>query len=758
MPYTQQSKCVYKADADGKPTGEALKCFDTDADAQAYLAALTANVSDAKSLDLKAGARHNAQDRALLQEIKTLSKTIAKHADTLGAESPIVSEMKEQKFSNTLKTISQSDEQWVVGNYIVLFGGRDASAFGYVGNTKPIHKNADGTLGEYFTPQTDLESEYTKALQRLPVDWEHGIMELSDDEILGYVDWSTKTIDDKGVFVQRILNRRNQYVKWIEELNGLGYEFGTSSQAVDGKSERADDGALVKWPLKRDTLTYQPAEPRMLSSNALTALKALGLQSKALVTKTAEEVVSDEARAQTVEPQAVTPIIVATPQQEKQKNMTNQNNKAEDPASATPQEEAQEASGAQKLLTAIDDLKKLVSSMMGDMATVKTDVAAQKEEVKAVKTALMKEPARNSAGVAVIDNQEKPFKNLGDFMFAVREATVRDITVERANRLDGIKAFNMKATGAGETVGSDGGFLVQSDQSQALWERAWQTGQLFPKCAQQNIGPQFNGVKIPAVDETSRANGSRWGGIRAYWAAEGGTTTATKPKFNLIELSLKKLFAVIYASDELNADAAAFESFLMRTLPLEIGFNLDTAIIEGTGAGTPLGVLNAPATVSVAKETQAAKTIVFENIVNMWSRLWSGARNDVLWLINQDVEPQLFGMTKAVGTGGVPVYLPAGGLSEKPYSTLFGRPVFPMEQCATLGTVGDIVLFSPSAYITLSKGGLQQASSMHVQFLTDEMTYRWVYRTDGQPLWRSALTPFKGTNTQSPFITLATRA
>ena len=35
------------------------------------------------------------------------------------------------------------------------------------------------------------------------------------------------------------------------------------------------------------------------------------------------------------------------------------------------------------------------------------------------------------------------------------------------------------------------------------------------------------------------------------------------------------------------------------------------------------------------------------------------------------------------------------------------------------------------------KGGLQAAQSMHVQFTTDEMTYRWTYRADGQPLWNT---------------------
>jgi glycine cleavage system H protein len=75
----------------------------------------------------------------------------------------------------------------------------------------------------------------------------------------------------------------------------------------------------------------------------------------------------------------------------------------------------------------------------------------------------------------------------------------------------------------------------------------------------------------------------------------------------------------------------------------------------------------------------------------MWTRLYAPCRQNAVWLINQDVEAQLMQMAMAVGTGGVPVYMPAGGASQSPFGTLFGRPVVPIEQCSALGDVGDIV-------------------------------------------------------------------
>ena len=49
-------------------------------------------------------------------------------------------------------------------------------------------------------------------------------------------------------------------------------------------------------------------------------------------------------------------------------------------------------------------------------------------------------------------------------------------------------------------------------------------------------------------------------------------------------------------------------------------------------------------------------------------------------------------MTVGSGSATVVAYLPPGGLSTKPYATLLGRPVLPVEWCATLGTTGDVIL------------------------------------------------------------------
>jgi len=352
-----------------------------------------------------------------------------------------------------------------------------------------------------------------------------------------------------------------------------------------------------------------------------------------------------------------------------------------------------------------------------------------------------------------IDENGK-FRSLGDQIQAViradspggmRDARLNDIIEERA------------ATGLGASIGSDGGFLLQETFESQIVDSVFETGLLGKLCWQVPMtkGPT---LKMPGIDETSRVTGSRWGGVRGYWADEASEATASKPKFRQIELNAHKSICLIYLTDELIEDANALEAYVRKVCAAELAFMMDDGIINGTGAGQPLGILNAGCTVEVAKETsQANYSIQFENVTKMWSRLIPAAKKNCVWIVNSDTIPQLTQMS-VDGSGASPAYLPAGGLSQLPYGTMMGKQVIECEQCSTIGDAGDIILaaFDPG-YIISQRGGLRSDLSIHVNFLYDESVLRVVLRYDGQPLLRSAITPYKGTNTLSHFVTVADR-
>lgn len=355
-------------------------------------------------------------------------------------------------------------------------------------------------------------------------------------------------------------------------------------------------------------------------------------------------------------------------------------------------------------------------------------------------------------------DQEKKdrFSSLGEQLASVMQAArpdgfmdprLRTMTEQRA------------ATGMSISVPSDGGFLVQQDFVNELMKEVFDTGLLASRCRRIPI-TVGNSIKIPGLDETSRVDGSRQGGVRGYWADEATEKTASKPKFRQMELNLHKLIGLVYLTDELMDDAPALESYVRQAFIDEINFKVDDAIIEGTGAGMPLGIKNSGSTIATAAEGgQTAATIVYENIIKMWARLLPQAKADAVWLINTDCTPSLAVMSLAVGSGGSAVYIPPGGASATPYGTLMGKPILEIEQAETLGTQGDITLANfRRGYLLAEKGGIQTDMSIHVRFIYDESVFRFVLRLDGQPMLQSAITPFKGTSTLSHFVQLAVRS
>jgi HK97 family phage major capsid protein len=311
--------------------------------------------------------------------------------------------------------------------------------------------------------------------------------------------------------------------------------------------------------------------------------------------------------------------------------------------------------------------------------------------------------------------------------------------------------------GMNEAVGEDGGFAVPTQFRNDLRLRIL-GGEILSRIQLETMSGPGNSVAINVVDETSRADGSRFGGVRGYWVEEGGEIPASRPKLTRVEIKPKKVAALGYATSELLQDAALMGGLMTDAFAAELKFQVEKAVISGDGMGKPLGILNSPALVTVNKEAgQAAATVVFQNIAKMWMRLYAGSRSNAVWLINQGIEYELSTMGFAAGSNVVPVYLPANGISGSPFATLYSRPVIPVEYAEALGTVGDVMLVNLSEYLALDKGSPEEADSMHVAFITHEMAFRLTYRIDGQPMWRSALTPYKGANTLSPFVALQTR-
>lgn len=333
---------------------------------------------------------------------------------------------------------------------------------------------------------------------------------------------------------------------------------------------------------------------------------------------------------------------------------------------------------------------------------------------------------------------------------------------ELRQKLDLTNQMMSAATGMNEAVGADGGVFVQKDFASELVDNGYQEAPFASQVRRLPLSTAANGIKIPYVDETSRADGSRHGGVQMYWEGEADDYTATKPKFGLMELNTKKIIGACYVTEEMISDAPFLGAWVSDAFTQELAFKLDDAFVNGNGAGKPLGILQNGALITQNKESgQANDTIVANNLTNVFSRLLKRNRGSAIWLYNQGCEGQLLALSFTYGSNSYPALLLGGTTGdirdEIATDRILGRKAYASEVCQALGDAGDVIFTDPKSYIVVDKGGPKSAVSVHVRFLQDEQVLKFSYRVDGQPIRRSALTPFKGSATLSTTVVIQAR-
>lgn len=302
-----------------------------------------------------------------------------------------------------------------------------------------------------------------------------------------------------------------------------------------------------------------------------------------------------------------------------------------------------------------------------------------------------------------------------------------------------------------ESVPSDGGFLVPTEQAAMIHSVSLENELVMPRAYVQPM--ISNECKIPGMEIGDHST-ALMGGFSASYTDELGTISEANPKTRAMLLNAKKLTGMIRFSSELAADIPNGEGQIINLCGKGLSWYRDKAFLKGTGAGQPLGILNAPCLIEVAAEAGQGQTIVYENLVNMMGRMFAGSFSNSLWVCHQTAIPALLQLSIAVGTGGsfIPVMSESNGQFK-----ILTRPVIFTEKTEPLGSKGDIMLCDFSQYVVGLRQGMRFDTSIHVHFSTDELLARLIERHDGMPLWSEPLTLEDGSTTVSPFVTLAAR-
>ena len=346
---------------------------------------------------------------------------------------------------------------------------------------------------------------------------------------------------------------------------------------------------------------------------------------------------------------------------------------------------------------------------------------------------------------AVVD---KDYADSGDYFRTIWHKGQQNNTADRQSRLTRLRnAFS-------STVPSEGGFLIPETLRSEILRVSLETSIIRPRA--RVIPMETLRVPFPAIDSTSNVS-SLFGGIVGYWTEEGAALTASSATFGRVVLDAKKLTMYTEVPNELIADSlSSFQAFIDTLFPEAMGFEEDYAFIQGNGVGQPLGFLNALSAVSVAAEAgQPATTIVWENLVNMFSRMLPSSLGRAVWIASIDTFPQLATMALSVGTGGSAIWLNNGALG--PPMTILGRPVIFTEKVPKLGAAGDINFVDLGFYLIGDRQVMSAMSSEHYKFGNDVTAYRIIERVDGRPWLQSAITPRNGGATISPFVKIAAR-
>ena len=389
-----------------------------------------------------------------------------------------------------------------------------------------------------------------------------------------------------------------------------------------------------------------------------------------------------------------------------------------------------------------------IDALIAEGETIQASIERE-EKVADLDRSVATLPGASDSPIQATEMKDKDgkggFKSFGDFSQSVMAAGLGNGFDDRL-----VKDAAAPTTFGNEGTGADGGFLVPPDFSNDMTRHSLEEDAFLPMTDNTDISG--NSMVFPS-DETTP-----WGtnGIRAYWEAEAAAATQTKPDLKANMMRLHKLLALVPVTDELMADAAALSSYLISKTGESIRWKTNDSLINGSGAGMPLGILNAGALVTVAKVgSQTADTVNATNVLNMFARMPASAMRTAMWIINNNVLPQLSLMT----IGDKPIWLPPTNLIGGLAGTMLGRPVALSQSCQTLGDKGDIFFSDWKSYHSITKtGGIEFATSIHLFFDAGATAFRATFRVDGQPWLSSSITPNNGTDNLSPFVTLAERA
>ena len=148
-----------------------------------------------------------------------------------------------------------------------------------------------------------------------------------------------------------------------------------------------------------------------------------------------------------------------------------------------------------------------------------------------------------SSAIRYVHNREEdqPWGSFGEQLLAVRNAFSPDRSIDV--RLAAAQGMNQSSP-------SDGGFSVAPQFSQNIWDGlAADSNSILSMTDSYTVDGES--LTFMASAETSRATGSRGGGVRGYWINEADQITKSSPKLRTVKVEPQELAVLVYVTEKL---------------------------------------------------------------------------------------------------------------------------------------------------------------------------------------------------------------
>lgn len=586
-------------------------------------------------------------------------------------------------------------------DYNVYFGGAvKALGEGRIGGyLVRFSSDADPDLeGDYFDNATDFGD-----VAASPVYYNHGLDKKLKTRRLGRAELRR---DDFGIWAEVQMQMRDEYEQFIygmAEEGKMGWSSGTAAHLVE--RERVGKAWHIKhWPLGLDaSLTPTPAEPRNTAQSLKSLKPSEDVRQDADAPGEGSASDADEVQTHNHDEPVKEPAEVKTMSEE---NLTPE-----------PNED--------------------ITELRGEMKAIKDEFATVSDKLNEFLKAVQDSPKLERGGYYTNEggDADANHKSFGDFLLAVKRGDQKRLT-----KVYGVKDLGKDSMQAG-------GALVPEEFANTLLQIAAESSPVYQRV--NRVPVNVNAGVYPALDyAVSPTAGSGQtalaAGLSAATTAENAAMTEDEPQFRQIEWRLHKVGGFTEASNELISDSPlAIEGLLTSLFSITIGNKNERNIIRGSGAGEPLGILNATCTIGLA----TASNGVFgeADALGMLSRFKRLSAQTPVWIMHPGVLPDL----NSFAASNIDMVDWRTGIS----GTLLGYPIIYSEHMPQANN-DDVILADMGAYLWFERGALEVAFSEHASFTSDRGVWRFQQRNDGKP-WLSAaitLADPTGSYTVSPFV------